>query len=111
MPRPKKTDNENTLLQEEKWTGKAKIHSKTLKDTSVVLLDGITVIFDKDGIAEVEEERVAKYLLSIPSYELVKSDAKTSTTETIEDAGTKQAGTKQAGTKQDVEENNLKENA
>ena len=28
MPRPKKTDNENTLLQEENWTGKAKIHSK-----------------------------------------------------------------------------------
>ena len=87
MGRPKKTDDESTLLkQEEKWTGKAKIHSKTLKNTPVVLLDGITVIFDKDGIAEVEEERVAKYLLSIPSYELVKSDAKTSTIEIEEDA-------------------------
>ena len=107
MGRPKKIDSENSLLQEEeKWTGKAKIHSKTLKDTSVVLLDGITVIFDKDGIAEVKEERVAKYLLSISSYELVKSDAKTSTTETIEDVEPKQ----DVETKQDVEGNKLEEN-
>lgn len=85
MPRPKKIDSEDSLLQEEeKWTGKAKIHSKTLKDKSVILLDGVTVCFDKDGIAEVEEERVAKYLLSIPSYELVKSKTITSNAETID---------------------------
>lgn len=87
MPRPKKIIDENPLLQkeeketeietsfqeEEKWSGKATIKSKTLKETKVVLLDGVTVSFDKEGLAEIEEERIAKYLLSIPSYELVKN--------------------------------------
>lgn len=83
MGRPKKNQNiedesdvlleqsESLSSQTETFSKAIKIQNKNLQDVVISCLDGVEVKFDKDGIAEIEEERIASYLLSIPSYKKV----------------------------------------
>ena len=59
---PKKQEEKNNIFT---------IQNKTLKNITISCLDGIEVKFDDKGIAEIEEKRIADYLLKIPSYKQI----------------------------------------
>ena len=75
--RPRKVDNmnENSSLieattdkQELSNNQTITIKHETLRNVTISCLDGVEVEFDGEGIAEVEEKRVADYLLKILLY-------------------------------------------
>ena len=47
---------------------KIRIVHDTYKDNNIYLFNGEKVYFNKEGVAEVEDEKIADYLLSIPLY-------------------------------------------
>ena len=47
------------------------IKHEKLRNVTISCLDGVEVAFDDEGITEVEEKRIADYLLSIPSYKQI----------------------------------------
>ena len=78
--RPRKVDNMNENSSSMEETADTQnlsnnqtitIKHETLRNVTISCLDGVEIFFNEEGIAEIEEKRVADYLLNIPLYKLV----------------------------------------